>query len=196
MQYHLLFPGTHRISKTSNLILPGHTSAVTLIQTKNDKNILVDTGSRGIFPVIENQLERLGLEADDIDTVILTHLHLDHAFNVALFPKAQIIAWMHEWKYLKTCKLKSINNYEIEPGVVIFPTPGHAEEHLAVEITLENDQKVIIAGDAIDKTYIKTKKVNRFFYDEKLYKKSANEIIKRANIIIPGHGEPITLDNY
>ena len=192
MQYHLLFPGTHRISKKNNLILPSHTSAVTLIQT-HGKNILVDTGSRGMFPVIENKLTQLNLSPDDIDIVILTHLHLDHAFNVALFSKAKIIAWMHEWNYLETCRLPTVNNYEIAPGVVIFPTPGHAEEHIAVEITLNTQEKVIIAGDALDKTYVNTQNVNRFAYDKELYKKSADEIIRRANIIIPGHGEPITI---
>ncbi len=194
MQYHLLFPGTHRVSKVNNLILPGHTSAVTLIQSKDGKNILVDTGSRGMFPVIKNHLDRLGVSVDDIDIVILTHLHLDHSFNVSLFPKARVIAWMHEWNYLETCRLASIQDFEVATGVVIFPVPGHAEEHLAVEITLNDGKKVIIAGDAIDEKYIKTKKIHRYAYDFDLYKQSADLIIKRADIVIPGHGEPIVID--
>lgn len=84
------------------------------------RNILIDTGygskftekQRKIFaseagdPLVEN-LQAAGLSVDDIDTVILSHLHFDHAGGatqqtedgtlVPTFPNAQYVAQRLEW---------------------------------------------------------------------------------------------------
>lgn len=188
-----LLLGIHEVSSTAEgTFLPAHTAAVTLIQT-DEKNILVDCGARGTFPYIVQKLAEYHLTPNDIDIVILTHFHLDHAYNIAFFSNARVIGWMHEWRATGTLRISSLQNLEIAPGVSIFPTPGHAEEHLAVEVALENGQIVVIAGDAIEEHYVKTREIHRFAYDKELYKKSADEIIRRAHRIIPGHGEEIIL---
>src|ERR1051325_6079491 len=72
-----------------------------LVQTGDGKNILIDSGLPEIIPeeqsefengqdVIE-QLASLGLQLDDIDTVISTHYDIDHAGRHAAFTKAQYI---------------------------------------------------------------------------------------------------------
>ncbi|MDA0834074.1 MAG: MBL fold metallo-hydrolase [Planctomycetota bacterium] len=92
-----------------------------LVQT-GDQNILIDTGYgsklapklRKIFaaaegdPLLKN-LNAAGLDADDIDLVILSHLHFDHAGGatridengelVPTFPNARYIAQRREWMY-------------------------------------------------------------------------------------------------
>ena len=52
-------------------------SSVTLI--KSDRIILVDTGSIPAKDRLIQELEKQGLTPEDIDIVVLTHLHLDHA---------------------------------------------------------------------------------------------------------------------
>jgi glyoxylase-like metal-dependent hydrolase (beta-lactamase superfamily II) len=193
MRYSPLFLGIHEVSSThEGSLLPKHTAAVTLIQTEG-KNILVDCGARGTFELITAELAKHKLTPNDIDILILTHFHLDHAFNVALFPNARVIGWMHEWRNTGTLRIAKIQDFEVVKGVKVFPTPGHAEEHLAVEVLLDSGEKLVIAGDAIEEQYVKTKDIHRFAYDKDLYKKSADEIIKRADIIIPGHGEIISV---
>ena len=73
--------------------------------------IVVDTGFEGgrsmtgrLFENVEpvaTVLAKLGYATADVDTVILTHLHFDHAGNFDVFPNAQIIVQRLEfdsWK--------------------------------------------------------------------------------------------------
>lgn len=59
---------------------------------------LVETGPTRSFEATTNGLRALGLDADDLAHVVVTHIHLDHAGGVgaiaAAFPTAKI--WVHE----------------------------------------------------------------------------------------------------
>lgn len=82
-----LITGTHNTRPTPfGVILPGHTGSVTLLQSA-DLNVLIDTGGRGMFSALKMKLQEYDLKPRDIDVVVLTHLHLDHAFNVARFQR-------------------------------------------------------------------------------------------------------------
>lgn len=56
--------------------------------------VLVETGSQSSVPVLLAQLERLGVGADDLSGVVVTHIHLDHAGGVGdvsrAFPRASV----------------------------------------------------------------------------------------------------------
>lgn len=188
-----LFLGIHKVKKTDKQTsLPEHTSSVTLIQTEG-KNILVDVGARGTIEKVKSRLKEEGLSLNEIDLVLLTHFHLDHAYNLAYFENSRVIGWMHEWKSGETLRIPEIDEYEVCKGIKLLKAEGHAEEHLAVEVKEDDGKITIISGDAISKEYIEHKKVARFFYDKDLYIKSAEKILSRADRIIPGHGEIIEL---
>lgn len=188
----VIIEGVHQTKEKSEdlVVLEPHTGAVTLIQS-GEKNILVDAGGKGTFPLIEVELRHHGLTPKDIDIIILTHFHLDHSFNVALFPNAKILGWKHYWGSLRTVRINAIEMHEVEKGVSVFPTPGHAEEHLAVLVTDETGKKTVIAGDAINASFVEEGRVSAFFYDEALYRESAQKIMEMGNEIVPGHGEII-----
>ena len=71
------------------------------------KVVLVDTGFKdGIsmtgrpFDNFERPaavLAKLGLTPDDVDLVVLTHLHFDHAGNFDVFPNAEVIVQQREY---------------------------------------------------------------------------------------------------
>jgi N-acyl homoserine lactone hydrolase len=74
--------------------------------------IAVDTGFEGgrsmtgnAFANVEtipSVLAKLGYTPDDIDIVVLTHLHFDHAGNFDVFPNAEIIVQRLEFESWKT----------------------------------------------------------------------------------------------
>ena len=73
------------------------------------RNILVDSGfyreqffkqwKVADFVKPSVAIERLGLKADDITDVIITHMHWDHADGLDLFPKARIWLQKDELQY-------------------------------------------------------------------------------------------------
>ncbi|HEY6389944.1 MAG TPA: N-acyl homoserine lactonase family protein [Bryobacteraceae bacterium] len=75
----------------------------------NGRNILVDSGFYheqffrqwhvADFVKPADALSRVGLKADDITDVIITHLHWDHADGMDLFPKARVWLQKDELQY-------------------------------------------------------------------------------------------------
>src|SRR5699024_651757 len=76
-------------------------SSVCLLRGK-DRIILVETGPPAYIPLLTATLERLGLTAEAVTDVLLTHSHWDHLSNITMFPHAQLwiggaeLAWARE----------------------------------------------------------------------------------------------------
>src|ERR1700690_1951545 len=56
-----------------------------------DRVIVVDPGMVKSRSLILDPLERLGLTPDDVSHVFVSHHHLDHTVNIALFRQAEIV---------------------------------------------------------------------------------------------------------
>jgi hydroxyacylglutathione hydrolase len=56
------------------------------------KNVLIDTGVAGKFPVLKRRLTELGLRVRDINLIILTHEHYDHIGATAFFHRTAVVA--------------------------------------------------------------------------------------------------------
>lgn len=141
------------------------------------KRILVDTGvgdkwgekERAIYRIDRSSnllasLAALGLRADDIDVVINTHLHFDHAGGntrkdggrvVPTFPKARYVVQMGEWEdatrphernrasyqepnYVPLAEARQLDTVqgevEVAPGVWVMPVGGHTAYHQMVVV--------------------------------------------------------------
>jgi glyoxylase-like metal-dependent hydrolase (beta-lactamase superfamily II) len=108
---------------------------------------------------IHEQLENLNIPPDDIDSVILTHLHWDHCYNVDKFRKAKLYAQRIEYQaardpiplyeriyeHPKRGRRQPFGGMdsqfvlldgekEIFPGINVYPTPGHSAGHQAVAV--------------------------------------------------------------
>ena len=53
-----------------------------------EKNALIDLGYASSFPVLVESLGEIGLKPDDVDYLIITHLHLDHSGAASLYVKS------------------------------------------------------------------------------------------------------------
>lgn len=95
-------------------ILTDNSANVTLVQGYGH-NIIFDTGyydevrfardgGAGVLRASE-YLAAVGLKPEDIDTVILSHLHYDHCDNVELFPNAKVYVGRDEYEgWKKACQ--------------------------------------------------------------------------------------------
>jgi glyoxylase-like metal-dependent hydrolase (beta-lactamase superfamily II) len=82
-----------------------------LLQSTDGKRILVDTGfNDGVsmtgpgfkeFVRSDELLQRHGIAPHEIDTLVLTHLHFDHAGNIDAFPNARIYVQRYEYESWK-----------------------------------------------------------------------------------------------
>ena len=65
---------------------------------RGSRPALVETGTARSAPTVIAGLAELGIDADDLATIVVTHIHLDHAGGVgdlaAAYPRAQVV--VHE----------------------------------------------------------------------------------------------------
>jgi len=82
------------------------------LKGSNGRNILVDTGFLRDSPHFltypltivdyvrpDSALASLGIQAEDVTDIILTHLHWDHADGISLFPTARVWVQRAEFEY-------------------------------------------------------------------------------------------------
>jgi glyoxylase-like metal-dependent hydrolase (beta-lactamase superfamily II) len=154
------------------------------------KKIVVDTGAPDMERALKyhsyamtepnkpdqnsvSQLAKVGVKPEEIDIVILTHLHWDHVGEVSKFPNAEFIVSKVELRFaldptpalyvayeapqigmeplflkvmtrLKTVEMKE---KEIVDGVRVIPLPGHTPGSMGVVVDTEKGPYVIV-GDA------------------------------------------------
>ncbi len=142
----------------------------------NGKNILIDTGvgynkmterqlrNNGVQTQsqVDDSLASLGLLSEEIDFVLMTHMHADHACGltkweddqlVSTFPNAKIILSSIEWNEVRNPNIRSRNTYwkenweaiqtqvetfeeeyEVLPGVRMIHTGGHSAGHSIIKL--------------------------------------------------------------
>jgi N-acyl homoserine lactone hydrolase len=121
------------------------------------------TPAMGPADDIVSRLAEAGLTPDDVDVVINTHLHFDHAGNNALFRAARIVVQREQHEFADGHP-SFPNQYwnlpglhydlvdgpaEVVPGVEVLPTPGHVPGHQSVVLTLPETGTVVLSGDAV-----------------------------------------------
>lgn len=164
-----------------------HMTIRALVIEDGDRRILVDTclGNDKERPVpawnmldgpFLDDLARAGLPRESIDTVLCTHLHVDHVgWNTMLvdgewvptFPNARYLFAEVEWEHWsgedsgmdQVLRADSVQpvidaglvdlipvDTELTDNVRLVPTPGHTPGHVSVRIE-SGDDRAIITGD-------------------------------------------------
>jgi glyoxylase-like metal-dependent hydrolase (beta-lactamase superfamily II) len=152
-----------------------------LIQSQR-QTVLVDAGvgpapgeflpeRQGWLPM---ELQSAGVAADDVDVVILTHLHVDHVGWAAVggrpfFARARYVVSEVDWRFVANrsesreilaTKLAPLEDAgvltlvgpaeaQVAPGVVLRPTPGHTPGHISVDVRGAARRAVVIGDVAV-----------------------------------------------
>ncbi len=146
-----------------------------LVQTDDSKNILIDSGLPEVMPegysdfengrdVLE-QLAGIGIQPDDIDTVISTHYDGDHAGRHAAFTKAQyVVQRAHHLNASSNPRFAGVREQwdqpmerirlvdgdtELLPGFELIETSGHVPGHQSVLVRLPKMGTVLLTVDAV-----------------------------------------------
>ena len=112
--YALKYADRHNRTRADSFIFDAHHDVdhpmdyFIWVLKSGDEVILVDTGydsqealkrGRPIQQIPAKAIEALDLKADEIDKIIITHLHYDHAGSLHDFPKAQLYLQPAEMAY-------------------------------------------------------------------------------------------------
>jgi N-acyl homoserine lactone hydrolase len=180
--------GSLRVNKSSMLYMTGFDEMLTLpvwaaaVEGSGQK-ILIDTGisdharwDRELDPcwrdpdeTIEAALAEIGWRTSDVDLVVNTHLHFDHAENNTKFRKSRFAVSRVEWEFAQQpipsqaklydfswtdeCvsyldyELISVDDYDLLPGLRVIQTPGHSRGHQSVVVNTA-EGIVCVVGDA------------------------------------------------
>ncbi|MGE8017553.1 YtnP family quorum-quenching lactonase [Peribacillus frigoritolerans] len=153
----------------------------------NGLNMLIDSGigngkmndkQKRNFGVTEESnlvedLGRLGIQPNDIDYILMTHLHFDHACGLTkregetwmpVFERAEIITTKTEWAEMKNPNIRSKSTYwsenweavaslvrpfegeqEIAAGIKMIHTGGHSDGHAIIIIEDGGDRLIHMA---------------------------------------------------
>lgn len=137
----------------------------------------VPTGFEEFFPVqedvtgpgyLDTALAELELTPEDIDILVLSHLHFDHAANAKMFDngKTRILAQADEIEGVKgitglsagahlVSDFSGLNieavhgDAEIVPGVSVISTPGQTWGTMSLRVDLPEDGTKIFTSDAV-----------------------------------------------
>ena len=113
-----------------------------------------------------HRLDVLGLEPTDVDVVVLSHLHFDHAGGAELFTSSELVVQKDEYSYAHYPAMFFASFYykknfdlpgyrwrlldgdaELVPGVTALRSDGHTPGHQSLLVELPESRPVILAAD-------------------------------------------------
>ena len=112
---------------------------------------------------IADRLRALEVDPADIQWIVNSHLHLDHAGGNHLLPNATIVIQDSEWEFGFSGKDSAYATEDFDTGqpvkritgehdlygdgsVILFPTPGHTPGHQSARV-LTATGEAVLAGD-------------------------------------------------
>ncbi len=195
----------------------------------SDPITIVDAGAQGEnfnkeFPMttittLEQGLQSVGLKPDDVEQVIVTHLHFDHIALANRYKNATFIVQKRELEFarnphvfngvdynkdfLKDLRFRIIDgDCEILPGIKVLLTPGHSPGGQSVQIQTPKGKAVITGFCSQMSTFTQTPFMKEkglevaacgLHTDCREVYDSAVRVKNIADIIIPVH-DPMFMD--
>lgn len=202
----ILLPGIPGVSSRGYL---GYCTVV--LFPLEDGWALFDTGHYSDRHLLIAALGDAGLTPDDINHVVLSHLHFDHALNVPLFRNAIVCVTQAELDYADMVRsgqaidhsipdfwplLFENRQVQIVEGMLEMSSllrlkhlPGHTPGCLAM--FYDGPLSVAVCGDVIKNAWEAVKgESSMALAGSEAAKNSIAAVLERASVVIPGHDRP------
>ena len=160
------FPGL--LDEAGTIQMPIGSTAV----RSGGKLVLVDTGMQDVDARLMEDMRRKGVNREEVDLVVMTHLHLDHVgWNMTdgrpTFPNARYLVPRKDWDFwtqphnveenecisqqvlpLQELRIMDLidDEYDVTDELKVLVTPGHTPGHISILISSSGAQGFIL-GD-------------------------------------------------
>ncbi len=185
--------------------------AVTLVESEG-RLILVDTAHVGRRQELSAALARRGLSEANIDAVVLTHAHWDHAQNFDRFAGATLLLHPRERRYagsphandwatppwtglaLETHRIEEVaEGDELATGVRVIELPGHSVGSIGLLVETEAGT-ACVAGDAVHSAPVALSGEPALVFGSLSQAcESIAKAVASADVIYPGHDRPFRI---
>ncbi len=168
--------------------LPHVAGTVSLVRDA-DRVIVVDPGMVADRELILGPLRALGVRPQDVTDIVLSHHHLDHDLNVALFPVVPV----HDFQSVIEGDVftgRPADGVRLSPGVQLLATPGHTPQDITTLVGTPDDVAALThlwwtaEGPAEDP----------YAPDRDELRRQRERVLEVATLVVPGHGAPFRPD--
>lgn len=164
--------------------LPHVAGTVSLIRD-GDRVIVVDPGMVSDRDLILRPLHELGVRPEDVTDIVVSHHHLDHTVNIALFPVVPV----HDFRWVienDVIEVRDAEGVQLSPSVRLLATPGHTPQDITTLVGTSEGVAALThlwwtAEGPADDPYAT---------DRDLLREQRERVLDLATTIVPGHGAP------
>ncbi|GAA2729078.1 MBL fold metallo-hydrolase [Actinocorallia aurantiaca] len=164
--------------------IPHVAGTVSLIRDA-DRVVIVDPGMVADRELILRPLRELGVRPEDVTDVVVSHHHLDHTVNIALFPVVPV----HDFQSVIEGDVftgRPAEGVQLTPSVRLLATPGHTPQDITTLVGTSDGVAALThlwwtAEGPADDPYA---------VDRGELRKQRERVLEFAASIVPGHGAP------
>src|SRR6476661_6702365 len=162
-----------------------HVAGTVSLVRDADRVVIVDPGMVADRELILGPLRALGVRPEEVTDVVVSHHHLDHTVNIALFPVVPV----HDFQSVIEGDLftgRPAEGTHLTPGVRLLATPGHTPQDITTLVGTADDVVALThlwwtADGPADDPYSP---------DREELTRQRERVLELATLIVPGHGAP------
>jgi glyoxylase-like metal-dependent hydrolase (beta-lactamase superfamily II) len=164
--------------------MPHVAGTVSLVRDA-DRIVVVDPGMVADRELILRPLRDLGVRPEDVTDVVVSHHHLDHTVNVALFPVVPV----HDFQSViegDTFTRRAADGVQLTPSIRLLATPGHTPQDITTLVGTPDDVVALTHlwwtedGPADDP----------YSDDRDLLRRQRERVLDLATLVVCAHGAP------
>ena len=163
---------------------PNVAGTVSLVRDEG-RVIVVDPGMVADRDLILRPLRDLGVRPEDVTDVVVSHHHLDHTVNIALFPVVPV----HDFQSViegDTFTRRAAEGTQLTPSIRLLATPGHSPQDVTTLVGTADDVVALThlwwtADGPADDPYAP---------DREQLRAQRERVLELATLVVPGHGAP------